>query len=170
MPVKSVVIYSLVRRWGEGEENFAKIKKRDFWNICGRAGRAGKETEGQVVFVVTSPTDQGLLGEYRDPAQVEAVDSALYKLLLALVQKRISDQELIGYLDSHLLALMAEEVVGTEDEIILSQFLESSLVGVQARKEGTPLAPLVTAFRGAATWIKQQVPDTAFAGCSPLLD
>jgi len=164
MPVKSVVIYSLVRRWGEGEENFAKIKKRDFWNICGRAGRAGKETEGQVVFVVTSPTDQGLLGEYRDPAQVEAVDSALYKLLLALVQKRISDQELIGYLDSHLLALMAEEVVGTEDEIILSQFLESSLVGVQARKEGTPLAPLVTAFRGAATWIKQQVPDTALRG------
>lgn len=36
------------------EEDFAKIKKRDFWNICGRAGRAGKETEGQVVFVVTS--------------------------------------------------------------------------------------------------------------------
>ena len=95
---------------------------------------------------------------------MEAVDSALYKLLLALVQKRISDQELIGYLDSHLLALMAEEVVGTEDEIILSQFLESSLVGVQARKEGTPLAPLVTAFRGAATWIKQQVPDTALRG------
>jgi len=164
MPVKSVVIYSLVRRWGEGEDNFAKIKKRDFWNICGRAGRAGKETEGQVVFVVTSPTDQSLLDEYRDPSQVEAVDSALYKLLLALTQKRISDQELIGYLDSHLLALMAEEVVGTEDEIILSQFLESSLVGVQARKEGTPLAPLVAAFREAATWIEQQVPDTALRG------
>lgn len=47
---------------------------------------------------------------------MEAVNSALYKLLLALVQKRIRDQELIGYLDSHLLALMAEEVIGTEDE------------------------------------------------------
>lgn len=159
MPVKSVVIYSLVRRWGKGEGGFSKVKIRDFWNVCGRAGRASKETEGQVVFVVTSPSDRNLLGEYQDPTNVESVESALYKLLLALVERRISDQDLVSYLDSHLLALMAEEVVDTQDEGILSEFLGSSLVGVQAHKEGVSLTPLATAFRRAATWIKEQVPD-----------
>jgi len=145
MPIKTAIIYSLERRWGEGEENAEKVKKRDFWNICGRAGRAGKETEGQVVFAVISERDQGLLAEYQDYAHLENVNSALYKLLLALIEKRISDDELVNFLDSHILALMTEEVVDTQDEDALRSFLGSSLVGVQALKNGIDLAPLVSA-------------------------
>jgi len=31
-------------------KNYVAIDVRDFWNIVGRVGRAGKETEGQVIF------------------------------------------------------------------------------------------------------------------------
>src|SRR2546429_9956712 len=60
MPVKTAIIYSLERSyWDEKNKRHVHqpIKKRDFWNICGRAGRAGKETEGQIIFVISSSRD-----------------------------------------------------------------------------------------------------------------
>src|SRR5690606_17283989 len=58
LPIKTAIIYSLERTWPKYDDygnvigrNSDPIKRRDFWNICGRAGRAGKETEGQVIFV-----------------------------------------------------------------------------------------------------------------------
>lgn len=160
LPIKTAVIYSLERRWGEGEENSEKIRKRDFWNICGRAGRAGEETEGQVVFIVNSQRDRRLLREYYDQANLEKVTSALYKLLLHLVEERISEDELIGYFDSHILALIAEEVVDTQDEEAIHKFLERSLVGVQALRDELDLAPLVSAIKKASVWVTKEVPDS----------
>ncbi len=62
LPVKTAIIYSLERRFPDEKFTHQKekvikvdpVKKRDFWNICGRAGRAGKETEGQIIFVAPS--------------------------------------------------------------------------------------------------------------------
>jgi len=161
LPIKTAIIYSLERRWGEGEENVEQVKRRDFWNICGRAGRAGQETEGHVVFVIASEHDEQLLEEYRDQANLEQVDSALYKLLQALVERRINQDELIqsGCLDSHILAILAEEVVDTQDEAAIREFLGDSLVGVQALRNGIDLAPLVSAIRDASRWVVGLVPD-----------
>jgi helicase len=72
LPIKTALIYSLERVWGEGEENREQIKKRDFWNICGRAGRAGKETEGQIVFVTISDRDKELIDDYSDYQDLES--------------------------------------------------------------------------------------------------
>lgn len=165
LPVKTVVIHSLERRWvesmndGESINRTSKLRKRDFWNICGRAGRAGKETEGQVVFVKITPNDQALIQEYQDQANLEEVDSALFKLLQALVEHRISQTDLIGYLDSHILALLAEEVVDTQDEPSISRFLENSLVGVQTTRRNVDRAPLTSTIRTVSTWITNQVED-----------
>lgn len=165
LPIKTAIIYSLERVWGEKDEDgrFIRhaelVKKRDFWNICGRAGRAGKETEGQVIFVKISSNDQSIFTQYQDMMELEEVDSALYQLLLALIENRISQEELIGYLDSYILALLAEEIVNTEDEAALETFLNDSLIGVQALRKRTSISPFVSAMRNVSTWIVSRVPE-----------
>jgi helicase len=171
LPVRTAIIYSVVRTMTDQQTNAVPgeqptvyqvpIKKRDFWNICGRAGRAGKETEGQIIFVVASSKDQALLEEYTDYGNLEEVESALYKLLRALVEARISEENLIFYLDSHILPLLVEEVVDTDDETKIADFLNRSLVGVQALRSGTPLSPLVSAIKRTAGWVGSEVPDSA---------
>jgi len=165
LPVKTAIIYSLERRYPDPTNNnrmkTAKVKKRDFWNICGRAGRAGKETEGQIVFVNNSSTDNQLFKEFRDENNIEVIESPLYKLLEALYERRISQEELIDYLDPYILALLAEEVVDTEDEKAISDFLQTSLVGVQAKRNIRSLAPLTSAIKRTSIRIHQDVEDKA---------
>nr|WP_208676705.1 helicase-related protein [Synechococcus elongatus]AZB72446.1 hypothetical protein DOP62_06675 [Synechococcus elongatus PCC 11801] len=165
LPVKTVIIHSLERRWSESTNDGEPViysnslRKRDFWNICGRAGRAGKETEGQVVFVKITSHDEELIREYQNQGNLEEVDSGLFKILQALVERRISQNDLIGYLDSHLLALLAEEAVDTQDEANISSFLDTSLVGVQANRKQVEKTPLASAMRTASAWILDQVED-----------
>ena len=159
LPIKTVVIYSLERRWKEGDEvHTSKIKKRDFWNICGRAGRAGKETEGQIVFLKSSNIDGRLIQEYMNENNLEEVESSLYKLLLALIEKRIDQNQLIGYLDSHILSILAEEIVDTQDESSINNLLENSLVGIQSQKNHKDKLPLTLAISSVSSWIREQIP------------
>jgi len=159
LPIKTVVIYSLERIWIEGNNvHISKIKKRDFWNICGRAGRAGKETEGQIIFVKSSDKDGRLIREYMNEDNIEEVESCLYKLLLALTEKRIDQSDLIGYLDPHILAILAEEVVDTQDESSINNLLGNSLVGIQALRRNTDKAPLVSAISRVSSWVLEQIP------------
>lgn len=165
LPVKTAIIYSLERKYPDPDNNGqlkkSAVKKRDFWNICGRAGRAGKETEGQIVFVTNSSNDTQLFKDFRDESNIEVVESPLYKLLEALIERRISQEELIDYLDPHILALLAEEVVDTEDEKAISNFLQGSLVGVQAKRSNRNLAPLTSAIKRTSIRISQEVTDPA---------
>ena len=156
LPIKTVVIYSLERRLDE--VHTSKIKKRDFWNICGRAGRAGKETEGQIIFLKISGRDSSLIQEYMNENNLEKVESSLYKLLLALIEKRINQNDLIGYLDSHILSILAEEVVDTQDESSINNLLENSLVGIQALKNHKDKLPLISAISSVSSWITEQIP------------
>lgn len=166
LPVKTAIIYSLVRTWttenpetGETEVHHSYVPKRDFWNICGRAGRAGKETEGQVIFPVITDHDDEFLDGYNNPENLEEVDSALYKVLQMLVEKRIDHDDLLGLLDSHILALIAEEVVDTQDEKAIAEYLGTSLVGIQALRKGVDISPLVSAIKFSARWINEQIQD-----------
>jgi helicase len=166
LPVKTAVIYSLERTWtvedpetGEAVVRHSYVPKRDFWNICGRAGRAGKETEGQVIFPVITDHDDEFLNDYNNPENLEEVDSALFKILQLLVDKRIDQNDLLGLLDSHILALIAEEVVDTQDETAIAEYLGTSLVGVQAFRKGVDISPLVSAIKFSAQWINEQIQD-----------
>jgi|688.fasta_scaffold06332_9 helicase len=167
LPVKTVVIHSLEYRWTETNEegnetiHTKKLKKRDFWNICGRAGRAGKETEGQIIFVKISDNDNNLIQEYNNRVNLEEVDSPLYKLLLALIERRIDQNDLIGYLDSSILAMLAEEIVDTQDESSIANFLGSSLVGIQALRKETDNSLLVSTIKNVSSWVIEQVPSSS---------
>ncbi len=164
LPVKTAIIYSLERKYPDPVSKKMKkvlVKKRDFWNICGRAGRAGKETEGQIVFVTNSSNDTQLFKEFQDENNIEVVESPLYKLLKALIERRISQKELIDYFDPHVLALLAEEVVDTEDEKAINDFLQGSLVGVQAQRNNRSLTPLTSLIKNTSIRINQEVTDQA---------
>jgi len=46
LPIKTVLVRGLRHGWN------SLVNPLVFWNICGRAGRAGKENEGQVLFCI----------------------------------------------------------------------------------------------------------------------
>jgi helicase len=165
LPIKTAIIHSLERRWtsqsdlGETINHVSQVKKRDFWNICGRAGRAGKETEGQIVFVSITDHDEQLINDYAFNKEFEEVHSALYKLLINLIEKRIDQNQLGGYLDSHILAILVEELVDTNDELAVSSWLGSSLVGIQALRNGIPVTPLTSVINSTSRRIQEDVPE-----------
>ena len=88
LPIKTVLVKSLYH----GNQN--AIDPLKFWNICGRAGRAGKENEGQILFLIDE-TEKiqkqrrkiSLINKLTDNLAVSNVISVIYKLLLTVVKK-----------------------------------------------------------------------------------
>jgi replicative superfamily II helicase len=50
LPVSTTIIHSVWRADENGERT--RIKAREYWNIAGRTGRAGEETEGTLIHIV----------------------------------------------------------------------------------------------------------------------
>lgn len=134
-PIKNLIIHSLdidLRK-----EKDIKISVRDFWNIIGRAGRAGKETEGQVVFISSNNKDEKKFIEYTDKSNIEKAESIfslIVKARLRLID-RITEQEMNDYIDYYsepfLMSLLVEESVNTEDGELIEQVIGNSLFRVQ---------------------------------------
>jgi len=88
LPIKTVLVKGLYRGYKE------IVDPLQFWNICGRAGRAGKENEGQILFCVdrTGPYEQRRRYEQTmhrvlDTLEQTAVISATRLLLRKIVNK-----------------------------------------------------------------------------------
>lgn len=69
------------------------ITKRDFWNICGRAGRAFVDSEGKVLYAIDATrkavevrTDERRAKKYLDPSNLGEVQSGLLLILRKLKQ------------------------------------------------------------------------------------
>lgn len=132
LPIKTIIIHSLIIN----PQRKKRVPIRDFWNIVGRAGRAGKETEGQIIFVCNSDKDNSLFEEYSDENNIEQVNSIIYILLSLLISKRISQDvfsEFLSFLvESELFAILVEECVETPDENIIRDIVGDSLANIQA--------------------------------------
>ncbi len=63
-PIKNLIIHNTLYFVDRDTFEDVKISVRDFWNIVGRAGRAGKETEGTVVFMIHRDRDRNRFSEY----------------------------------------------------------------------------------------------------------
>lgn len=70
-----------------------RIGKRDFWNICGRAGRAFVDSEGKMLFAIDTTKealqvrrDEQLAAEYLDIGHLNKVESGLL-----MVTRKIRD-------------------------------------------------------------------------------
>ena len=142
-PIKTMIVRSL--------EIDTRVRKnvsiRDFWNIAGRAGRAGKETEGQIIFLAFDKKNESLFKKYTDKANIEQTKSLLLLLLKYLVEERIPSSKFEKYLEYYfepsLLNLLVEETVDTLDEKFIKEILGYSLFIIQSEKEGYDIAPLV---------------------------
>jgi len=158
LPVRTVVFHSC---WRTDRETRTRLTAREYWNIAGRAGRAGEETEGTVIHLVTSPNDRRDLDFFLARRRsVEEVESSLFAYLVQLMNQRISPDAVGEALDSEILAILAEE--GADDlHDVLQGILDSSLCGIQADRHRVPIRPLVGALEAAATRIAAQVTDPA---------
>jgi len=151
LPAKTVIVSHTAR--GKGEY----LSARDFWNLAGRAGRALGETEGHVVLVASTAAEQTRLGnKYRSRDNIEAVNSQLFELFVALVRIRlpaitefrqipadldVTDDdpgtlsELRDVLDDQLLAMLVEEAFDSADEgeldAVLASFAHETFGGRQ---------------------------------------
>ena len=181
LPVKTLIVSHTLR----GRDD--PVSVRDFWNIAGRAGRANRETRGQVILV-ESPTGSEAVRqrEYLDQGNIEPLRSRLLALLAWLVQQRcptvalaslddvskmtdddVIDPELgellevldVNELEGQILALLCEEVVDSEDLETAEALLGTSLAGVQLADLGGPRRPFARFITARARAAAEAVPD-----------
>ncbi|MDN3356832.1 DEAD/DEAH box helicase [Actinomadura sp. DC4] len=179
LPTKTVLVPDTWR--GQNDQ----VSIRDFWNTAGRAGRAGRETEGHVILIAKDGnTARELRRRYLDHDKIEPVISTLawlyYKLVIARLGHRPeSGQDLTALdlaeptdetlsewaeaLDLQLLALLAEEIIDTPDQVFLEQaaqaLLGDTLAGHQLGSQKWSLAPLARFSARRVTAIAQRLPD-----------
>jgi len=158
LPIKTAIVHSIVRPKELGDRVVLNaVKVRDFWNICGRAGRAGIETEGHIIHIIEKPMDLIRFEWYGDKGNIEPAKSVLLKILELLIEKRISAEDLEGDLDSDLLSILVEEAVSTSDQKLIEEILNDSLVKVQALTEQKNIEPLVEAATTLGERIFQKI-------------
>jgi len=161
LPVKTVIVHATTQHIegstpdDDGEN--VPMALRDFRNIAGRAGRATLETEGHVVMVALNDWEAARITEFLK-GEADPIRGQLFRLLEDLAADRLSDDSFRYQMDSELLSLMVEEIVGTEAEKRFEEFLEGSFVRIQAR-DVIELEPLKNqAFKTLAS-IRAEVPD-----------
>jgi replicative superfamily II helicase len=158
LPIRTVIVHSCWR-YSKEEERPKRIPARDYWNIAGRAGRAGQETEGTIIHIVQKFGDiRDYEYYYQKRKDVEPVRSALFRLLEDLMEKRISEDNLSEILDPEILALLVEE--GT-DFFHAQNVLEKTLVNTQAKRMNLSTKPLSTVFEYLAEGIDKTISDKA---------
>jgi len=157
LPVRTVVIHSC--RSHEADGSSRVLSAREYWNIAGRAGRAGAETQGNVIHIASNPYDRDDFERYEQRrSDVERVESALYRMLQDLVAKRISSHDAARQLDADLLALLVEEG-GSLDEQAFKETLSSSLFQIQTAEKKAEVKPLIDVMTSTARRISEDVPD-----------
>lgn len=161
LPVRTVLVHTThlhIDDQDTDEDIEPRISLQDFWNIAGRAGRAGSETEGHVVFVAANNYQanqyQNLLNQ-----QVEPVRGRLYHLLEQLAEGRLSNEAFRAMLDSELIAMLVEESVGTSAEESFADLVGGSFVSIQARDQNRDLTPLTEKATTVIRGIREEVPD-----------
>jgi len=155
-PIKHLIIHSTII------SNGVYVGVRDFWNIIGRAGRAGKETEGEIIFVVKSLTDKRSYDKYTDKSNIEAAYSMFLTVLKGMISNRISINTYERYMEiiseSYVMNLLAEETLDTEDQQQIELIINNSLFKVQADRQEIDLQPIRQSFSTIFKSIRNTVP------------
>lgn len=181
LPVKTLIVSHTLR----GKED--PVSVRDFWNIAGRAGRANRETRGQVILIEsTTPREAQRQRIYLDQSNIEPLQSRLLTLFAWLAQKRcpsaeirkvedvasmvpedeiepdigeLLEQEELVELEAQILALLCEEIVDGGDLVKAEQILGQTLAGVQLADLNAPVRPFARFIVARARSAQEAVPD-----------
>ena len=127
LPVRTIIVHSC-RRHDEKGGRMERIPDGEYWNLAGRAGRAGHETEGTVIHIVMTPLDARDFAHYASVrGKHDDADSSLRRLLADLAGDRISDDDLARVMDPEILGIMAEEGARDGYEDIVRNVVVDSL-------------------------------------------
>ena len=162
LPVRTVIVHSTWRADEEGQRS--RIPVRDYWNIAGRAGRAGMETEGLIVHITLNRQDMRDFDHYSEAGNIEPVSGALFRLLQQLIASQISSESIenaAATLDPEILAIAVEEEVETADSDKWAASLSETYVAWQAQASGMDIEPLVRSAKLAAQNVFDLAPDTS---------
>jgi helicase len=160
LPIKTVIVHSVWRYLDqEGEQMMERISARDYWNIAGRAGRAGQETEGIIIHIQRTMDAEDYNYYLSKRENVEPVESALFQRLVDLLNERLSEEALKTEIDPEILALLVEEGTDTSLEGIAQNILKDSLVYVQATRNELPIERLNQAIVDTTKSIAHRVAD-----------
>ena len=161
LPVRVVIIHSTWRRVDDTGQG-SRISVRDYWNIAGRAGRAGHETEGLVIHVTLNHTDRRDFDYYKNRNNLEPVTGALFQKLQQIVKSRFSDdtiEDVANILDPEILAIAVEEGIENADSKKWETCLSGTYTYLQAKIQNVEIDPLVQAVRRAAKQVFRRAPE-----------
>lgn len=131
LPIRTVIVHSSSRYVNGRTE---RIPARDYWNIAGRAGRAGEETEGFIIHITLNQDDESDYQYYLQHREnPEPFKGAMHQRLLDLVNNRLTEEAFKQELDPEILGIIAEEGLETLDQAT-GQVLSDSLVAVETAR------------------------------------
>ena len=151
-PIKNIIFYDISTGFsrGIGQE---LITHRDFWNIIGRSGRAEKETEGNVIFVVNSSADMNHYNDFVNKNNIEKSQSLLSYALELRLSESVLDSLVLDILETFLLDMITEEVFKNDEEFIQS-IVENGLFKIQSTDE--ELLKVRSSFHRAISKLKEK--------------
>ena len=146
------------------------ITKRDFWNICGRAGRAFVDGEGKILYAIDDTRekwqidrDESLAQWYFDAGQSEPVESGVLHILTRL--RTIAAEAGVGF--ERLLELAANDDYsslgsGAADVAGLCDQIDDALLGLHEDSMINPATDATPAwvdrvFRGSLAAIQARL-------------
>lgn len=90
--ISSVIFETVSIGYDRKNECLININKRDFWNICGRAGRAFIDGEGKMLFAIDSTAgsrkvsyEEGIAKDYFNILNLDKVESGVMKIMKNLI-------------------------------------------------------------------------------------
>ena len=128
-PIKNTIIHAL--NYNEIEY----VSKRDFWNLVGRTGRAGKETEGKIIFIARNQKDKDRFWNYTNKIHIEKLNSRLLEIIneiLASPNTNLYNKLIKDEIEPILFNILIEESIDTLDENIIENTIKNSLFYIQS--------------------------------------
>lgn len=151
-PIKNIIFYDISTGFSQmsGQE---LITHRDFWNIIGRCGRAEKETEGNVIFIIKTWTDRNNYLSFIEKNNIEKSQSLLSYALKLRLSDVILDSLILEIVETFLLDIITEEVF-ENDEDFIKGIVENGLFKIQSTDE--ELLKVKSSFHRAISKLKEK--------------
>ena len=127
--IKNTIIHAL------NYDNIEKVSKRDFWNLVGRTGRAGRETEGKILFIAKNHNDIERFYEYINKINIEKLNSRLLEIVQEIIVSSSLDlnyNSVQEEIEPILFNILIEESIDSLDESVIENTLQNSLFYVQS--------------------------------------
>jgi hypothetical protein len=141
LPIRTLIIHCTGFRTGPDPDDIFQIKQRSLKNIIGRAGRAGKETKGRVIFA--NPKDHDRARDLANDLNMEPARGFLIKLIdvvnkyqtehggIALTNELFDNgsayiKGTIDHIDRALIDLLPDDIENLTDQV-LTDMVENTL-------------------------------------------